>query len=166
VKAQNNVQVQASVIEQPKIVQGEKQADGTSATGVRGTIQDTITVNGKPLSDATVQETNTGTVTLNGKVQPTRVNEGSASTNNAGQVNDTVGLLAPARTAVQDKPLVQLLQTQAVTVTNKNTITFAVPGGGKYSATATRTLTNVGPNGKINSSYTLNTSQPVVSFVP
>src|SRR5207244_3831777 len=64
------------------------------------------------------------TVTLNGKVQPTRVNEGPASTNNAGQVNDTVGLLAPARTAVQDKPLVQLLQTQAVTVTNKNRITF------------------------------------------
>ena len=165
-QAQNQVQVQASVIEQPKIVQGEKQADGTSVTGVRGTIQDTITVNGKPLSGGAVSETNTSTVTLNGNVQPTRTIEGPASTNNAGQLNDTVGLLAPARTAAQDKPLIQLLGTQAVTVTNKNTITFTVPGGSRYSATATRTLTNVGSNGRVNPSYTLSTSKPVVSVVP
>ncbi len=164
--AQNQVQVQASVIEQPKIVQGEKQADGTSVTGVRGTIQDTITVNGKPLSGGAVSETNTSTVTLNGNVQPTRTIEGPASTNNAGQLNDTLGLLAPARTAAQDKPLIQLLGTQAVTVTNKNTITFTVPGGSRYSATATRTLTNVGSNGRVNPSYTLSTSKPVVSVVP
>jgi hypothetical protein len=109
---------------------------------------------------------NASTVTLNGVVQPTRTVQGPASTNKAGQLNDTVGLLAPARTAAQDKPLIQLLNTQAVTVTNKNTITFTVPGGSKYSATATRTLTNVGLNGKINSNYTLTTSQPVVSAVP
>jgi hypothetical protein len=133
---------------------------------VRGTIQDTITVNGKPLSGVAVEETNTSTVTLNGKVQPTRTIEASGSTNNAGQLNDTVGLLAPARTATQDKPLIQMLKTQAVTVANKNTIAFRVPGGSKYSATATRTLTNVGSNGKVNSSYTLSTSQPVVSVVP
>ncbi len=164
--AQNQVQVQARVIEPAKIVQGEKQADGTSVTGVRGIIQDTITVNGKPLSGVAVSETNTRTVTLNGKVQDTTVKQGSGSTNNAGQLNDTVGLLAPARTAEQDRPLIQLLKTQAVSVTNTNTITFTVPGGSKYSATATRTLTNVRPNGKVSSSYTLRTTQPVVRVVP
>jgi RHS repeat-associated protein len=165
--AQNQVQVQASVIEQGKIVQGEKQQDGTSVTGVRGIIQDTIAVNGKPLTGVAVDEKNTSTVTLNGQVQPTGKKEGlTTTTNNAGQLNDTVGLLAPARTPTQDKPLIQLLKTQAVTVTNKNTITFTVPGGSKYSATATRTLTNVGSNGKVNSSYTLSTSKPVVSAVP
>jgi hypothetical protein len=72
----------------------------------------------------------------------------------------------PARTAAQDKPLIRLLKTHAVTVTNQSTITFTVPGGSKYSATATRTLTNVGSNGKVNSPYRLTTSQPVVSVVP
>ncbi len=164
--AQSQVQVQASVIEQGKTVQGEKQPDGTSVTGVRGIIQDSITVNGKPLTGVAVEETNTSTATLNGQVVPLGNKGGSASTNNAGQLNDTVGLLAPARTATQDKPLIQLLKTQAVTVTNKNTITFTVPGGSKYSATATRTLTNVGSGGKVSSSYTLSTSQPVVRVVP
>ena len=160
------VQVQASVIDQGKVVQGEKQQDGTSVTGVRGIIQDTITVNGKPLSGVKVDETNVSTTTVNGNPMSRRERPGSATTNNAGQISDTVGLLAPARAAAQDKGLIQGLKTQAVTVTNTNAITFTVPGGGKYSATATRTLTNVGANGKVNSSYKLNTSQPVVSAVP
>jgi hypothetical protein len=114
-------------------VQGEKQADGTSVTGVRGTIQDTITVNGKALSNVALQETNASTVTLNGVVQPTRTVQGSASTNNAGQLNDTVGLLAPARTATQDKPLIQLLKIS-------NT-TCAPSGQGKaYLTTTTHAL--------------------------
>ena len=139
---------------------------GASVTGVKGTIQDTITMNRKPLSGVSVEETNTSTVTLNGKIQPTRTIQGSGSTNNAGQLNDTVGLLAPARTAAQDKPLIRLLKTQAVTLTITNAITFTVPGGSKYSATTTRTLTNVGSNGKVNSHYILRTSQPVVRAVP
>jgi RHS repeat-associated protein len=162
-QAQNPVQVQATVTEQPKIVQGEKQSDGTSVTGVRGTVQDTITVNGKPLSGVTVDEKNVSTTTLNGTAQPLKTIEGPSKTNNAGQINDTVGLLAPARTASADKPLIQLLQTQAVTFTNTNTITFATPGGATYSATSTRTLTNVGPNGQVMPNYTLTTSQPAVT---
>jgi len=65
-----------------------------------------------------------------------------------------------------DKPLIQLLQTQAVSVTNKNTLTFTVPGGSKYSAAATRTVTNVGADGKVKPGYTLPTSKRVVNLVP
>jgi RHS repeat-associated protein len=164
--AQNKVQVQATVIDQGKIVQGEKQADGTSVTGVRGIIQDTITVNGKPLSGVEVNETNVSTVTVNGKPMFPQEKPGSATTNNAGQINDTVGLLAPARTAAQDKALTEGLRTQAVTVTNTNTITFAIPGSSKYTATSTRTLTNVGSDGRVGSTYTLSKTDPVVRAVP
>jgi RHS repeat-associated protein len=164
--AQNRVQVQATVIEQGKVVQGEKQADGTSVTGVRGIIQDTITVNGKPLSGVEVNETNVSTVTVNGKPMFPQEKPGSATTNNAGQINDTVGLLAPARTAAQDKALTEGLRTQAVTVTNTNTITFAIPGSSKYTATSTRTLTNVGSDGRVGSTYTLSKTDPVVRAVP
>jgi hypothetical protein len=133
---------------------------------VRGIIQDTITVNGKPLSGVEVNETNVSTVTVNGKPMFPQEKPGSATTNNAGQINDTVGLLAPARTAAQDKALTEGLRTQAVTVTNTNTITFAIPGSSKYTATSTRTLTNVGSDGRVGSTYTLSKTDPVVRAVP
>jgi hypothetical protein len=157
--------VQETVTEQPKVVQNEKQADGPK-TGVRGQIQDTITVNGEPVSGVTVTEANVDTTTLNGQSQNPAVREGSGKTNDAGQVDDLVGLLAPARTAEQDKGLIKLLNTQAVTVTNTNTIFFSLPSGAKYSATSTRILTNVGSDGKVMSQYTLTVSPPVVKPVP
>jgi hypothetical protein len=131
-------------------------------TGVRGKIQDTITVNDKTLNDTKVDEKNSSASTLNGTPHDLGTVEGPSKTNNAGQVNDTVGILAPAGTAAEDKPLVQTLQTGAVTMTNTNTITFTTPGGDTCSCTATRTLTNVGPDGKASSTYTLDPGHPVV----
>jgi len=52
----SKVKVEAKVTEQPKIIQN-KLVDGANKTGVKGTIQDTITVNGKTLNDAKVTET-------------------------------------------------------------------------------------------------------------
>lgn len=158
----SQVKVQAKVVEQPKVVTNEKQADGSNRTGVRGTVQDTITENGKPVANTTVTETNKTTATLNGDPHNLGSQEGPAPTNGAGQVNDTVGLLAPAGSAADDKALTQTLTTQSVTMTNTNTITFTTPGGCTCSATATRTLTNVGTDGKPSSTYTLTTTQPVV----
>ncbi len=45
----SQVKVDAKVTEQPKIVVNQKQPDGTSKTGVKGTITDTITDKGKPV---------------------------------------------------------------------------------------------------------------------
>jgi len=158
--------VVAQVQEQPKIVQNEKQEDGASTTGVRGTIQDTITQNGKPLSGVVVTEKNESNTMLNGKERnPGGLIEGTAPTNKAGQINDQVGLMAPARAAEKEKALIQILNTQAVSVTNTNTIIFKTPGGATCSATATRVLTNVGLDGKVSSTYTLSTTQPTVTTV-
>ena len=155
-------QVQATTIEQPKIVQNEEQPDGSSVTGVRGIIQDTITGNGKPVAGVKVNETDVSKTTVNGVPLNLPPKEGDATTNNAGQVRDVVGLLAPARSASEDKPLVQALSTQAVRVTNTNTITSTMPNGTRYSATSTRVLTNIGPDGKVMPRYTLTPTQPVV----
>ena len=158
----SKVKVEAKVTEQPKIIQNQP-VDGANKTGVKGTIQDTITVNGKTLNDTKVDEKNSSTSTLNGTPHDLGTVEGPSKTNNAGQVNDTVGLLAPAGTPAEDKSLVQTLQTGAVTMTNTNTITFTTPGGDTCSCTATRTLTNVGPDGKPSSTYTLDPGHPVVT---
>jgi RHS repeat-associated protein len=160
----SKVKVEAKVTEQPKIIQNQP-VDGANKTGVKGTIQDTITVNGKTLNDTKVDEKNSSTSTLNGTPHDLGTVEGPSKTNNAGQVNDTVGLLAPAGTPAEDKSLVQTLQTGAVTMTNTNTITFTTPGGDTCSCTATRTLTNVGPDGKPSSTYTLDPGHPVVTRV-
>jgi RHS repeat-associated protein len=160
-----NVTVEVKVLENPKIVQGEKQEDGSVRTGVRARVQDTITVNGKALVHATVNESNTYKATLNGQPKDLGHQEGPSETNNAGQVNDTVGLLAPAGAPKEDAPLVDLLKTGAVTYTNENTITFITPDGQNCQCTATRTVTNVGPDGKASPNYTIDTGHPVVAPV-
>jgi RHS repeat-associated protein len=160
----SKVKVEAKVTEQPKIIQNQP-VDGANKTGVKGIIQDTITVSGKTLNDTKVDEKNASTSTLNGTLHDLGTVEGPSKTNNAGQVKDTVGLLAPAGTPAEDKSLVQTLQTGAVTMTNTNTITFTTPGGDTCSCTATRTLTNVGPGGKPSLTYTLDPGHPVVTRV-
>jgi RHS repeat-associated protein len=158
----SNVKVEVKVLEQPKIVQGETQEDGSVKTGVRAKVQDTITVNGKPLDHGKVDETNVNKVTLNGQAKNLNNEQGPNETNNAGQVNDTVGLLAPAGTPQEDAPLINILQTGAVTYTNENTITFTTPSGDTCSCTATRTVTNVGSDGKASSNYTIDPGTPTV----
>jgi hypothetical protein len=160
--AQNQVQVQAAVTEQAEIVQNKKLPDGSSVIGVGGTVTDTITVNGKALSNAKVTESNVNTLFVDGKEMNNNTKQGPGSTNNAGQLGDSVGLYQPAGTASQDANLVRALSTHSVDYTNTNTITFAVPGGATYSATSTRTVTNEGHP----STYTLSTSQPIVRVVP
>jgi hypothetical protein len=132
------VKVEVKVLQQPKIVQGEPQEDKIARTGVRAKLQDTITVNGEPLVHAKVNESNTYKVTLNGEPKDLGHKEGPDQTNNAGQINDTVGLLAPAGTPKEDAPLVDLLKTGAVVFTNENTITFTTPGGQTCSCSTTR----------------------------
>jgi hypothetical protein len=127
-----------------------------------GTVTDTITANGKPLSNVSVSETNVNTLTVNGTVIPRPTKAGSDATNKAGQLPDIVGAYAPAGTQSQNAALVHALTTNAVTFTNVNTIKFTVPGGATYAATATRTLTN----GNGGSQYTLTTTQPAVAIVP
>jgi hypothetical protein len=129
---------------------------------VGGTITDTITANGKPLSNVSVPETNVNTFTVNGNVIHRPTVQGSAATNSAGQLGDTVGAYAPAGTASQNAALVHALTTNAVTFTNVNTMKFTIRGGATYAVTATRNLTN----GKGGSHYTLTTTRPVVVIVP
>jgi hypothetical protein len=110
-------------------------------------------------------QSNTHKATLNGQPKDLGAKEGPSETNNAGQVNDTVGLLAPAGTPKEDAPLVDLLKTGAVTYTNENTITFATPDGQNCQCTTTRTITNVGPDGKGSPNYTIDPGHPVVTPV-
>ena len=156
-----DVKVETKVIEEPKIIQN-KPVDGEPKTGVKGEVQQTITVNGKPLDHVKLGEKNENKVTLNGEPHKLGGKEGPSETNNAGQVNDHVGLLAPAGSKADDKALVETLQTGAVNYTNTNTITFTTPSGETCSCTTTRTLTNVGPDGKASSTYKLDPGHPVV----
>ena len=160
----SDVKVEAKVQEQPKITVNEKQEDGTSKTGVRGKLQDTITVGGKPLADTKVNESNATTLTVNGKDRQAPLDQGPAATNNAGQLGDRIGVQAPADPA-QDKDFVSAISSAPITFTSTQTLTFTIPDGSTCSATSTRTLTNIGPDGQGSANYTLTTTQPVVKPV-
>ncbi len=160
-----SVKVVVDKKEEPKIVVNEQQPDnGGSKTGVRGIIQGTITVNGKTLNNTSIDEDNKTTETVNGKNQPAALIQGPSKTNNAGQYDDTVGLLAPADPA-HDAGVVRALSNNAVTLTDTQTVTFTIPSGAVCSSTSTRILTNIGPDGQFSSNYTLTTTQPVVKPV-
>jgi len=165
----SDVKVEAKVVEQPKMVVNEKQADsnsgtGTQKTGVRGVVQDTITAGGKPVADTKVSESNAVTLTVNGSARQAPVDQGTASTNNAGQLNDRIGVQAPAD-PTQDKSFISAISSAPITYTSTQTLTFTAPDGAACSATSTRTLTNIGPDGQGSANYTLTTTQPVVKPV-
>jgi hypothetical protein len=77
------VQVHEAVTQKAGIVVNKKLPDGTLVTGVGGTVTDTITANGKPLSNVSVSETNVNTLTVNGTVIPRPTKAGSDATNKA-----------------------------------------------------------------------------------
>ena len=165
----SHVQVKAEVIEKAKIVQNVplKDESGQAAgkgIGPQGKLLDTVKVDGKVQGDVQLTETNKNTVTVDGKAQSPTLLEGKATTNKNGQFSDTIGDYAKTSgTKADNKRLAQAWNSAAVTSTDVQTLTLTLPSGGVCTATSTRTLTNVGPDGTISKKFTLTTTQPVVA---
>ena len=164
----DDVRVQASVEQRPRIVQNEKIRDenGTvvaKVTGVEGKLVDTVTVNGQPARGVRVTEANQSVDAKNGQVQKSRTVEGTGSTNADGQIADVIGIYHPTDGTKADNAVLKLDFTQNTwTSTDTQTLTLTLAGGQTCTATSDRTLTNAGPDGP-SSRYTLSTTQPVVT---
>lgn len=144
----------------PQIVQNEKQPDGSTKSGVRAILTDTITVGGKALPDKTqVNESNQNTLTVNGKQIAAPTDQGPAPSS-GGKVGDVFGVFKSTPEAGSSQSFANALTNNAVTETGKQTLTFDIPGGATCSATIERTLTN----GSGGSTYTYTTtSGPTVT---
>lgn len=164
------VKVEAKVTAQPTVEKnttikdkdGNVIAHGTGPTG--GKIVDTVTANGKPLNGVKVAEQNNLTQTRNGKDVPGQLVEGTATTNAKGQFQDNISMQAPTNgTPQRDDAIVNNFSGNAWRSTDVQTLTLTLPGGESCSATSTRTLENFGSDSRILSSYSLSTTQPVVT---
>ncbi len=156
------VKVVAEKQKEAKIVVNEKQEDGKPVTGVVAIERYTITAQGQPLDKTLVNEDNNPqTLTVDGKIVPGPTHQGPDSTNNAGQLDDRISLTEPAN-PTHDQVVVNALSNHAVTFTSRQTLTFTIPGGAVCTATSTRILTNIGPDGRGSANYTLIPTQPVV----
>jgi RHS repeat-associated protein len=161
--AQINVTV--AVVKDPQMLENVPTQNG-SATGVGAILSYTFTdSNGKPISGASVTETNT--VNDNGKIVE---RSGAVSTNAKGTINDVVMKGGPSASM---PGTVETLKAYVTTtpITLQSTQTQTVTTGGKsYQVTSTRTLTNVGANGQLNTNFnshgvnfTINFTKPVVT---
>ncbi|MGA7785804.1 MAG: RHS repeat-associated core domain-containing protein, partial [Candidatus Acidiferrales bacterium] len=132
-------------------------------TGVEAMITLTVTVDGKPAADVKVTEANQDSTTRNGEKAPTTMIEKSGSTNEVGQVGDTLSNTQKTDGSKEkNKAIKAELNTNVWTSINTQTMTLTFKNGQTCSATSTRTLTNAGKDGNP-SKYTLTTTQPVVS---
>jgi RHS repeat-associated protein len=145
----------------PQIVQNEKQPDGTTRSGARAIVTDTITVGGKALPDKTlVSESNENTLTVNGKKIDAQTAQSPPTPSTDGKVGDVFGPLKSTTEPGSSQRFADALSGNAVTMTGKQTLTFDIPGGATCSATIGRTLTN----GSGGSTYTYTTtSGPTVT---
>ena len=136
-----------------------------NVTGVSGQLVDTVKVDGKAAAGVKVTEQNTQTVVVNGKQQPDpQKAQGADKTDSKGQVNDKVGAWHSAGSTDQaNDAIINQFNSSAVTFTDTQTMTLTFPDGTMCDATSTRTLTNVGADGKASSTYELKTTQPVVT---
>ena len=165
------VKVEAKVEQKPTTVQNQmiKDVNGNviaKATGVKGEIVDTVTVNGKPAPDVKVTEENQNTDTKNGQPVSSTLAQGKGSTNANGQIADTVGIYQPTDgTKATNSQIKSDFGTNTWISTDTQTLTLTLPGGCTCSATSTRTLTNAAPEGP-SSKYTLTTTQPIVTADP
>jgi len=114
-----------------------------------------------------VTEKNQQTHTVNGKEIKAELVEGKATTNELGQFGDKIGTFQTTSGTKEDnKAILNELNTDANTITDKQTLTLTLPNGTTCEATSTRTLTNVGTDGKGSAHYTVTTTQPVVTDRP
>jgi len=164
-----SVKVAAEVDQKPRIVKNVtlKDISGKSvgkATGVQGSLVDTVTVNGKPAASVKVTETNNQKITVNGKQQQAQLLEGKATTNQSGKFSDTIGALkSTSGSKADNKAIEHAFRTTPFTITDKQVLSLTFSNGATCDATSTRTLTNTGTDGKASSHFSLTTTQPVVT---
>jgi hypothetical protein len=168
----SNIKVTAAVTKQPTFQKNvTEKVDGkpTLMTGPKGEIRFQVTSKGTPLPRVKVAETNKDTLTVNGKqVNSGTPIEGHATSKDQGNFSDEVGRLVPTDGSTkQNDAIIKGFSSAAVSDTDKQTLTLTLPnGGGICTATDTRTLTNVGTDGKPSANYTITPANPQVTVTP
>jgi RHS repeat-associated protein len=174
----NEVKVTATVDQKPKFTKNVplKDKDGNVVKGpngkplerdtkVDGKLQDKVTVNGRPAAGVQVNETNVLTTVINGKQTNPELRQGEVPNSPNGQFRDDISYGYPTDgSKATNSQIVNQLSTDKTTVTDVQTLTLSnIPGVGTCSATSTRVLTNIGPDGSASSHFTLTTTQPAVT---
>jgi hypothetical protein len=161
----SKVQVQATP-EKPTIQENahevkDGQPVGPPQSGVTGTVNYTVSSNGKPIKGVHATEQNEKTITKDGNMLLASPASGTYTTKRDGVIPDTVGLVTPTNGTKQDADsVIADLGGHAFTMTDKQTLTLQIPGVGSCSYESTRTLTNSGADPRILSSYSLSITQP------
>jgi RHS repeat-associated protein len=139
--------------------------DGVAVTGIgpNAKVDGTVSVNGTPTDGIRLTESNENTE--NGKPSSTKKVEGATITEDGGKYTDTIGNLRQTDgSAAQNASVKKKYETTALTVVDKHTMSLTLPNNGPSCvAESTRTLSNVGPDGKATPYFTLTITQPVVT---
>jgi hypothetical protein len=144
------------VTKEPQIFEN-LQLGKENVTGVGAQLGITFTdSSGKPLAGASVTEKNS----------PAGLeNPGAVTTNSKGTINDYVLKAGPSASMPPGgvAGLKDFVTTNPITVKTTQTLTITA-GKQSYQATYTRTLTNVGANGKLNTNFNSHGVNFTISF--
>lgn len=139
----------------------DKDGNKHTVTGPSAKILMTVKVNGQATDGVHVNETNKDTKTVDGQTTPGATYDTTTQSQNGGHYVDTVGTgLSSDKASPEDAT--KAYNTHTLTMVDEQTQTLTFQNGCNCTATSTRTLTNVGPDGNA-AGYTLTTTQPVVS---
>jgi RHS repeat-associated protein len=164
----SQVSVHSAVTEEPRVKLGPKAVGGARGVKISGTLTDTISIGGKPTGNIRVSESDIETNTIKGKPSAGNPILGSTKyTNSEGQFADNITHgISVAGTDGEDNSVMSALSSAAITTTDTQTLSLLLPGGTTCTATSTRVLSNVQPDGKTSAKFTLKPSQQDIQAVP